>query len=197
MCGEQHCCEATNLIGSRLPEITLKALKDDKFSDVNLKDLRGKWLVLFFYPADFTFVCPTELGELADMYESFKKEGAEVMSVSTDTVFVHKAWHDSSDTIAKIKFPMAADPTASLSRWLGVYLPEEGVSLRGSFVVDPEGVIQAYEIHANNIGRNIQELLRKLQAAKYCQENDAEVCPVNWQPGKKTLKPGIELVGKL
>lgn len=194
---EQNCCSAVSLIGTKLPDISLKVFQGNEFKDVNLKGLGDKWLVLFFYPADFTFVCPTELGELADRYEEFQREGAEVMSVSTDTVFVHKAWHDGSNTIAKIKFPMVGDPAAILSRQLGVYLPEEGVSLRGSFVIDPDGVIQAYEIHANGIGRNINELLRKLQAAKYVREHGAEACPVNWQPGAKTLKPGIDLVGKI
>lgn len=193
----QECSSTTSLVGSNLADLPLKVLVNDKFKDVNLKDFRGKWLVLFFYPADFTFVCPTELSELADLYNDFKKEDAEVMSVSTDTVFVHKAWHDSSPSIAKISFPMAADPTAALCSHLGVYLPEDGVSLRGSFIIDPEGKIQAYEVHANGIGRNIRELLRKVQAAKYVREHGAEACPVNWQPGSKTLKPGIELVGKI
>lgn len=194
---DQNISTAPTLIGTKLAEISLQIFQANKFKDVNLKDFRGKWLVLFFYPADFTFVCPTELSELADCYDEFKKEGAEVMSVSTDTVFVHKAWHDSSKLIAKINFPMAADPTAVLCSHLGVYLPNEGLSLRGSFIVDPDGVIQAYEIHANNIGRNSRELLRKLQAAKFVREHGAEVCPANWQPGGKTLKPGIDLVGKL
>ena len=197
MCIEQNCCSAVSLIGTKLADISLKVFQGNEFRDVNMKDFRGKWLVLFFYPADFTLVCPTELGALADLYEEFRREGAEVMSVSNDTVFVHKAWHDSSPSIGKIKFPMGADPTADLSRHLGVYLPEEGVSLRGSFIIDPEGIIQAYEVHGNSIGRNINELLRKLQAAKFCLEHGAEACPVNWQPGAKTLKPGIDLVGKL
>lgn len=193
--------ETTNplpyLIGSKLPNMELDAYFKSDIKKIKLTDYHGKWLVLFFYPADFTFVCPTELSELADLYSDFKKEDAEVLSVSTDTAFVHKAWHDSSSSISKIEFPMAADPTGDLSRSLGVYLPNEGLALRGSFVVDPDGVIQAFEIHSNSIGRSPQELLRKVQAAKFVREHGGEVCPVNWKPGSKTLKPSTELVGKL
>ena len=156
-----------------------------------------KWTVLLFYPADFTFICPTELEAAAMMYPQFKKEKAEILSVSTDTVFVHKAWHDNSTAIAKIKFPMVADPTGKLCRALGTYIEEEGISLRATFIVDPKGIIKAMEIHDNSIGRNIDEILRKLQAAKFVSEHKAEVCPVNWKPGEKTLKPGLNLVGKI
>lgn len=194
---DQNISTATSLVGSRLADISLNIFKDNQIKEVSLKDLRNQWLVLFFYPADFTFICPTELSELADLYNEFKKEGAEVLSVSNDTAFVHKAWHDSSPSIAKINFPMAADSAGVLSRHLGVYIPDEGLSLRGSFIVDPDGVIQAYEVHANSVGRNIGELLRKLQAAKFVREHGGEVCPVNWQPGGKTLKPGVDLVGKI
>ena len=186
-----------SLIGSTLPEDKFEAFQNETIEKISFKQFKDKWLVLFFYPADFTFVCPTELSELADHYEEFKKEGAEVISVSTDTAFVHKAWHDHSTSIAKIKFPMLADPTGKLCRALGVYIPEEGLALRGSFIVDPDGKIQAYEVHANNIGRNVKELLRKLQAAKFVREHGGEVCPVNWKPGEKTLKPSTELIGKI
>jgi len=185
------------LIGSSLPDFTLESFQNEEIKKTGLKELNKNWLVLFFYPADFTFVCPTELSELADNYEDFKKEGAEVCSVSTDTAFVHKAWHDESDSIKKIKFPMLADPTGNLCKSLGVYLPDEGLSLRGSFIFDPDGKLQAYEVHANNVGRNIKELLRKLQAAKFVREHGGEVCPVNWKPGEKTLKPSTDLVGKI
>lgn len=186
-----------SLIGSNLPEDKFEAFQNETIEKISFNQFKDKWLVLFFYPADFTFVCPTELSELADHYEEFKKEGAEVFSVSTDTAFVHKAWHDHSDSISKIKFPMIADPTGKLCRSLGVYIPEEGLALRGSFIIDPDGKIQAYEVHANNIGRNVKELLRKLQAAKFVREHGGEVCPVNWKPGEKTLKPSTELIGKL
>lgn len=175
----------------------LKAFHNEAEKTINLSDYRGKWLALVFYPADFTFICPTELKELADFYEEFKKAGAEVMSVSTDTVFVHKAWHDNSPAIKTIKFPMLADPAGRLCREFGTYIEEEGLSLRGSFIIDPDGVLKALEIHDNSIGRSAKELLRKLQAAKFVRENPGEVCPANWQPSGKTLKPGLDLVGKL
>jgi peroxiredoxin (alkyl hydroperoxide reductase subunit C) len=150
-----------------------------------------------FYPADFTFICPTELEEAADYYEEFKKVGAEIMSVSTDTVFVHKAWHDESPAIKKVKFPMVADPTGKLCREFGTYLEDEGLSLRGSFIIDPDGVLTAFEVHDNSIGRSAKELLRKLQAAVFVRENKGQVCPASWEPGKETLTPGLDLVGKI
>ncbi|MFZ2190338.1 MAG: alkyl hydroperoxide reductase subunit C [Candidatus Magasanikiibacteriota bacterium] len=185
------------LVGKQLPDLTLKAFAVGNFSSISLKEMQGKWLILFFYPADFTFVCPTELVEMAQMYEQFKAEGVEVMSVSTDTEFVHKAWHDNSPSIKQINFPMLADPTGELSRAVGVYIAEEGLALRGTFIIDPEGRIKAYEVHDNSIGRNAQELLRKLQAAKFVREHNGEVCPASWKPGAMTLKPGVELVGKI
>lgn len=185
------------LIGKELPDVMLNLYHHDAFKKASLADYRGKWLVLFFYPADFTFICPTELEEMAELYPEFQKYNAEVMSVSTDTEFVHKAWHDHSPAIAKVTFPMAADPTGILCRALGIYIADKGLSLRGSFIVDPDGVIQAMEIHANNIGRSATELLRKLQAAQYVREHGGEVCPAKWNPGDATLKPGIDLVGKI
>lgn len=164
---------------------------------IKLSDYKGKWVVLFFYPADFTFICPTELGELADRYEELKALGAEVISVSTDTAFVHKAWHDNSPTIKKIKFPMLADPTGKICRAYGTYIEDEGLSLRGTFFIDPNGVLKAFEIHDNSIGRSSDEIIRKIQAAKYVEEHGGEVCPMSWKPGKDTLKPGLDLVGKI
>lgn len=160
-------------------------------------EAKGKWFVLVFYPADFTFICPTELAEVADYYEEFKKLGAEVASVSTDTVFVHKAWHDKSEAIKKITYPMLADPTGNLCKAMGTYIEGEGLSLRGSFIFNPEGNLVAYELHDNSIGRSAKELLRKLQAAKFVAENGGEVCPASWEPGKDTLKPGLDLVGEI
>ncbi len=165
--------------------------------EVTDADLKGKWSVVFFYPADFTFVCPTELGDLADHYEQLQSMGVEVYSVSTDTHFTHKAWHDASDTIGKIKFPMIGDPTGIISRNFGVMIEEEGLALRGTFVVNPEGEIKVAEVHDLGIGRNAAELVRKVQAAQYVASHDGEVCPASWQPGSDTLKPSLDLVGKL
>ncbi|HAM95794.1 MAG: Peroxiredoxin [Candidatus Azambacteria bacterium GW2011_GWB2_46_37] len=184
-------------IGQQIPDFELEAYHDEKVKKIKLSGYRGKWLVLIFYPADFTFICPTELEEAAENYKEFQKLGAEVMSVSTDTVFVHKAWHDHSPAIKKIKFPMVADPTGKLCREFGTYIEEEGLSLRGSFIIAPDGKLVAYEMHDNSIGRSIKELLRKLQAAKFVREHKGLVCPASWESGKKTLKPGLELVGKI
>ncbi|MCR4335375.1 MAG: redoxin domain-containing protein [archaeon] len=184
-------------IGEPIADMELDAYQDDEEKKVKLSDYKGKWLVVVFYPADFTFVCPTELEELADSYEDFKKEGAEIVSVSTDTVYVHKAWHDNSEAIKKINFPMIADPTGKMCRAFGTYIEEEGLSLRGSFIVDPDGILKAFEMNDNSIGRSAQELLRKLQAAKFVREHKGLVCPANWKPGKDTLKPGLDLVGKI
>ncbi|WP_294703681.1 alkyl hydroperoxide reductase subunit C [uncultured Fusobacterium sp.] len=184
------------LIGKKINEFKATAYQNGEFINITSDNLRGKWSVVVFYPADFTFVCPTELEDLADHYEKFKAEGCEVYSVSTDTHFVHKAWHDTSDRIKKIQFPMVADPTGKISREFEVLVEEEGLALRGSFVINPEGTIVAYEVHDMGIGREASELLRKLQAAKFVAEH-GEVCPAKWQPGKETLKPSIDLVGKL
>ncbi|HDS30594.1 MAG TPA: redoxin domain-containing protein [Firmicutes bacterium] len=184
-------------IGDTIPDFEMSAYYNDEITRIKLSDYRGKWLVLVFYPADFTFVCPTELSELADLYDDFKAEGAEVMSVSTDTAYVHKAWHDSSESIAKIKYPMLADPGGKLCREMGTYIESEGLSLRGSFIIDPNGVLKALEMNDNDIGRSGKELLRKLQAAVYISGHTGEVCPASWQPGAKTLTPGINLVGKI
>jgi peroxiredoxin len=185
------------LIGGKVENTEFEVYQDGKIKKVNIDDYKGKWLVLFFYPADFTFVCPTELEELAGLYEDFKKEGAEVLSFSTDTAFVHKAWQDNSPAIAKVKFPMGADPTGEISKMLGVYIPEEGLALRGSFILNPEGEIKSMEVNDNSIGRSAKELLRKLRAAKFVAENDGLVCPASWEPGADTLKPGEDLIGKI
>ena len=185
------------LIGQTAPDFLLGVYHEDQEKKARISDYRGKWLILFFYPADFTFVCPTELEAMAILYPEFQKLGAEVMSVSTDTVFVHKAWHDHSETIKKINFPMAADATGALCKALGTYIPTVGLSLRASFIIDPDGVIRAFEMHDTNIGRNANELLRKLQAAIFVREHGTEVCPANWHPGEKTLTPSLEMVGKI
>ncbi|WP_141735310.1 alkyl hydroperoxide reductase subunit C [Oligoflexus tunisiensis] len=185
------------LINSKVPEFKVQAYHQDKFVTVSQNDLKGKWSIFFFYPADFTFVCPTELGDMADKYAKFKELGVEVYSVSTDTHFTHKAWHDTSDTIKKIQFPMLADPTGQLARAFGVYIEEEGLAYRGTFLVNPEGQIKLAEVNDNGIGRNADELYRKVQAAQYVATHDGEVCPAKWTPGEKTLKPGLNLVGKI
>jgi len=184
-------------IGHEIPDFELEAFHDEDIKKINLSDYRGKWLILFFYPADFTFICPTELEEMADHYAAFQKINAEVLSVSTDTVYTHKAWHDTSPAVGKIKFPMVADPTGKLSRAFGTYIEEEGLALRGSFIVDPEGVLKTIEIHENSIGRSAKELFRKLQAAQFVVEHGGQVCPASWEPGKETLKPGLDKVGKI
>jgi len=175
----------------------VQAYQNGEFKSVSTEDVKGKWAVFCFYPADFTFVCPTELGDLADHYEELKGLDVEVYSVSTDTHFVHKAWHDASDTIRKIKFPMLGDPTGVITRGFGVMIEEEGLALRGTFVVNPEGEIKVAEVHDLGIGRSAADLLRKVKAAQYVAANDGEVCPAKWQPGEDTLKPSLDLIGKI
>ncbi|MBU0459797.1 MAG: peroxiredoxin [Nanoarchaeota archaeon] len=195
---EHGCCNFNKLeINESAPKFSADVFHNNQFKKTNLEDHKGKWVILFFYPADFTFVCPTELGSLADYYEQFQQLGVEILSVSTDTTFVHKAWYDNSETIKKIKFPMVADPTGRICRAYGTYIPHEGLSLRGTFIIDPDGVLKAAEIHDNSIGRNSAELLRKIQAAQFVREHGDQVCPANWQPGEKSLKPGMDLVGKI
>ena len=185
------------LINREIPEFKAQAFTNDGFKEVTHEDLKGKWSVLFFYPADFTFVCPTELEDMADKYEELQKMGVEVYSVSTDTHFSHKAWHDTSPAIGKIKFPMLADPTGFLSKSFGVYIKEEGMAYRGTFLIDPDGKVKIAEVHDNGIGRNAEELLRKIKAAQYIAKNPGEVCPAKWKEGEKTLEPGLDLVGKI
>ena len=186
-----------SLINQKVQDFELDAYHQDEVKKIKFVDYRGKWMVLIFYPADFTFICPTELEEAAAYYPELQKMNAEVLSVSTDTVFVHKAWHDNSQAIKKITFPMIADPTGKLCKELGTYIDDEGLSLRGSFIFDPDGILKAFEIHDNSIGRSAAELVRKLQAAIFVREHKGEVCPASWIPGRKTLKPGLDLVGKI
>ncbi|MBS5885934.1 MAG: alkyl hydroperoxide reductase subunit C [Clostridium sp.] len=186
-----------SLIGKKIEDFKVQAYHNGNFKEVSKEDVLGKWSIFFFYPADFTFVCPTELGDLADHYEEFKEIGAEIYSVSEDTHFVHKAWADATETIAKVQYPMLGDPTGKLARMFEVLIEEEGLALRGTFIVNPEGEIQAYEVHQNGIGRNAEELLRKVQAAQFVAEHGDQVCPANWTPGEETLVPSLDLVGKL
>jgi peroxiredoxin (alkyl hydroperoxide reductase subunit C) len=186
-----------SIINSQLPEFKLQAYQNGSFKTISSDDVKGKWAIFFFYPADFTFVCPTELGDMADKYAKLQELGVEVFSVSTDTHFVHKAWHDASETIRKIKYPMLADHTGALSRAFGVLIEEEGLAYRGTFLVNPEGIIKIAEIHDNGIGRNADELLRKVEAAQFVAAHPDEVCPAKWKKGDATLKPSIDLVGKI
>ena len=186
-----------SLIQKQVSDFTVQAYQNGEFKTVTKDDIMGKWSVFFFYPADFTFVCPTELEDLANKYDEFKSVGCEIYSVSTDTHFVHKAWHDASERIQKIQYPMLADPTGALARAFDVMIEEEGVAERGSFIVNPEGKIVAYEVIAGNVGRNAEELLRRLQASQFVYEHGDEVCPAKWQPGEETLKPSLDLVGLL
>ncbi|HAA45888.1 MULTISPECIES: alkyl hydroperoxide reductase subunit C [Halomonas] len=186
-----------SLINTEVKPFKATAYLNGEFVDVTEADLQGQWSIFFFYPADFTFVCPTELGDLADNYAEFKKLGVEIYSVSTDTHFTHKAWHDSSETIGKLQYPMIADPTLRISRNFEVLIEEAGLAERGTFVVDPDGKIQIVEINAGNIGRNAEELLRKVKAAQYVRANPNEVCPAKWKEGEETLAPSLDLVGKI
>lgn len=186
-----------SMINREIDDFSVQAFQDDGFTTVTKDDVLGHWSVFFFYPADFTFVCPTELVDMADKYDRFKAMGVEVYSVSTDTHFVHKAWHDTSESIRKINYPMLADPTGVLSRGFGVMIEEEGVAYRGTFVVNPEGKVKLVEIQDNSIGRNAEELLRKVAAAQFVEAHPGEVCPAKWQQGAETLKPSIDLVGKI
>ncbi len=185
------------IINSPLPTFTVQAYHQGEFKTVTDADVRGKWAVFFFYPADFTFVCPTELADLADKYPELQKMGVQVYGVSTDTHFVHKAWHDASETIKKVTYPLLGDPTGTLTRAFGVHIEEEGLAYRGTFVVAPDGKVKIAEIHDNGIGRNAEELLRKIQAAQFVASHPGEVCPAKWKPGAATLKPGLDLVGKI
>ena len=186
-----------SLINTEVQPFSATAYHNGSFVPVTDQDLRGKWSVVFFYPADFTFVCPTELGDLADNYAEFQRLGVEIYAVSTDTHFTHKAWHDTSDTIAKIEFPMVGDPTGTLARNFDVYIEEDGLADRGTFVVDPDGKIQLVEVNAGGVGRNAVELLRKVKAAQYVAAHPNEVCPAKWEEGDETLAPSLDLVGKI
>ncbi len=186
-----------SLINTEIKPFQATAYQNGQFIDLSEADLKGKWSVVFFYPADFTFVCPTELEDLADQYAEFQKLGVDIYSVSTDTHFTHKAWHDTSDAIGKIQYAMIGDPTWTISKNFEVLIEAEGLADRGTFVIDPEGKIQIVEINAGGIGRDAQELLRKVKAAVYVYNHPGEVCPAKWKEGDATLAPSIDLVGKI
>lgn len=186
-----------SLLNTEVLPFKATAFHKGEFVEVTEQNLKGKWSVVFFYPADFTFVCPTELGDLADEYEEFKRLGVEIYSVSTDTHFTHKAWHETSDTIAKLQYPMIGDPTGRISRNFQVMIEEDGLAERGTFVIDPEGQIKIIELNDGGIGRDASELLRKVKAAQYIAAHPGEVCPAKWKEGAETLSPSLDLVGKI
>jgi len=186
-----------SLINTQIKPFQATAFHNGKFVPVSDETLKGKWSVVVFYPADFTFVCPTELEDLAQRYSEFKDLGVQIYSVSTDTHFAHKAWHDTSDAIKKVQYPMIGDPTGAITRNFEVMIEEEGLALRGTFVINPEGRIKLCEIHDNGIGRDAGELLRKVRAAQYVAAHPGEVCPAKWKEGAKTLTPSLDLVGKI
>jgi peroxiredoxin (alkyl hydroperoxide reductase subunit C) len=186
-----------SLINTTIKAFKAQAFHNGKFVEVTEATLKGKWSAFVFYPADFTFVCPTELGDLADLYGEFQKIGVEIYAVSTDTHFTHKAWADASDTIKKVKYPMLGDPTGNITRNFDVMIEEEGLALRGTFIINPEGVIKAAEINDLGIGRSAADLLRKVQAAQYIAAHPNEACPASWTPGEATLTPSLDLVGKI
>jgi len=186
-----------SLINTQVKPFKATAYHAGKFVEVTEQSLKGKWSVFVFYPADFTFVCPTELEDLANLYSQFRDLGVEIYGISTDTHFAHKAWHDTSDAIRKVRYPLVGDPTGRITRNFGVMIEEEGLALRGTFVINPEGAIKACEIHDNGIGRDASELLRKVKAAQYIAKHPGEVCPAKWQEGASTLTPSLDLVGKI
>lgn len=184
-------------INQSIPEFTAQAFHNGEFKTITSDDVKGKWSIFIFYPADFTFVCPTELEDMANQYDELQKLGVEVYSVSTDTHFVHKAWHDASPAIKKIRFPMIGDPTGKITRGFDVMIEEEALALRGTFLANPDGIIKVAEIHDLGIGRSAKDMLRKVKAAQYVANHDGEVCPAAWEEGQKTLTPSLDLVGKI
>lgn len=192
-------------VGESIPDFEFETYHKGAIKTMSFSQLRGKWVVVVFYPADFTFVCPTELEELAALYPKFQELNAEIVSVSSDTVFTHKAWHDTSEGIKKIEYPMAADPSGKISSAFGVLIeggeaaltPDEGLAMRGTFLIDPSGTLRSMEINDNSMGRKAAETMRKLQMAQYVETHKGQVCPASWEPGDDTLEPGLDLVGKL
>jgi peroxiredoxin len=208
-CGEFHDFVHDHLslvkVGEPVPDFEFEAYHKDAIKTMSLSSLRGKWVVLVFYPADFTFVCPTELEELAALYPKFQELGAEVISISTDTVYTHKAWHDASEGIKAIGYPMAADPSGKMASAFGVLIeddgpeltPDEGLAQRGTFLIDPSGRLRFMEVVDGSIGRKGAETLRKLKACQFVDTHKGQVCPASWDEGDDTLEPGLDLVGKL
>lgn len=196
----ESCCQALR-VGQSVPNFEMDTFnpKTAEFSKVELEEFKKqrKWTVLAFYPADYTFVCPTELADLAQRHEALTKIGAELISVSTDTKFVHLAWQREEKLLEGVKYQMAADPTGKVSRLFGVYDENSGLALRGTFIINPEGMLTASEVNFYNVGRNADELLRKVEANVYLASHPDEACPAKWSNGAKTLKPGAGMVGRV
>ncbi|WP_442602405.1 alkyl hydroperoxide reductase subunit C [Paenibacillus sp. KN14-4R] len=186
-----------SLIGTEVLPFQASAFQNGKFIEVTEENFKGKWSVVCFYPADFTFVCPTELEDLQNQYETLKQLGVEVYSVSTDTHFTHKAWHETSAAIGKVTYIMIGDPSHVISRNFDVLIEAAGLADRGTFIIDPDGVIQTVEITAGGIGRDASALVNKIKAAQHVRNHPGEVCPAKWQEGGQTLKPSLDLVGKI
>ena len=186
-----------SLINTAVQPFKANAFHNGQFIEVTEQSLKGKWSVLIFMPAAFTFNCPTEIEDAADNYAAFQEAGAEVYIVTTDTHFSHKVWHETSPAVGKAKFPLIGDPTHTLTHAFGVHIEEEGLALRGTFVINPEGVIKTLEIHDNAIARDVSETLRKLKAAQFVASHPGQVCPAKWKEGAETLKPSLDLVGKI
>jgi peroxiredoxin (alkyl hydroperoxide reductase subunit C) len=186
-----------NLINKPIPEFRTQAFHNGKFVEVSNESVKGKWTVFIFMPAAFTFNCPTEIEDAADNYAAFQAAGAEVYIVTTDTHFSHKVWHETSPAVGKALFPLVGDPTHAMTRGFGVHIEEEGLALRGTFIVNPEGQVKTAEVHSNEIARDVQETLRKLKAAQYTAANPGQVCPAKWKEGAATIAPSLDLVGKI
>lgn len=186
-----------SLINTSVQPFKAQAFHNGKFVDITEANLKGKWSVVIFMPAAFTFNCPTEIEDAADNYAEFQKAGAEVYIVTTDTHFSHKVWHETSPAVGKARFPLVGDPTHQLTRAFDVHIDEAGLALRGTFVINPDGVIKTMEVHDNAIARDVAETLRKLKAAQYVAAHPNEVCPAKWKEGATTLKPSLDLVGKI
>lgn len=184
-------------INQPIPEFSAQAFHNGEFKTITTEDVKGKWSIFLFYPADFTFVCPTELEDMQNQYAALQELGVEVYAVSTDTHFTHKAWHDNSEAIGKVTYPMIGDPTGVITRGFGVMIEEEALALRGTFLANPDGIIKVSEVHDLGIGRSAKDMVRKVKAAQYVANNDGEVCPAAWEEGQKTLTPSLDLVGKI
>lgn len=186
-----------SLINTPVQPFKVQAFHNGKFIEITNESLKANWSILIFMPAAFTFNCPTEVEDAADKYAEFQKAGAEVYIVTTDSHFAHKVWHETSPAVGKAKFPLIGDPTHQLTRAFGVYIEEDGMAFRGTFVIDPQGHIKTAEVHSNEIARDVKETLRKLKAAQYTAANPGQVCPAKWNEGAKTLTPSLDLVGKI
>ena len=185
------------MINKSIPEFKAEAFHNGEFKTITSDDVKGKWSIFLFYPADFTFVCPTELEDMQSFYEELQGLGVDVYSVSTDTHFVHKAWHDTSEAIGKINYPMIGDPTGAITRGFDVMIEKDALALRGTFLANPDGIIKVSEVHDLGIGRSAKDMVRKVKAAQYVANHDGEVCPAAWEEGAETLTPSLDLVGKI